>query len=97
MPPYTFSCVDFKVEVRHIGTKREPHIRWAIGVLDYWVEGAEQGFIDRFCKKSFSAFLLSFNENASPDARWKKEMTQEVIKIQPTEHVRDQLTMLYLQ
>ncbi|KAG2068999.1 HET-domain-containing protein [Suillus decipiens] len=94
----TFKSVELRndVVVRHIGTKREPHTTWAIAILDYWVSSnfMNLGFIDN--TRNFTAFLLSMDEHASPDARWKKEMTEEVIKIQLVDHYRNPLDQLYL-
>ncbi|KAG2115485.1 hypothetical protein DEU56DRAFT_840989 [Suillus clintonianus] len=92
----TFGRAEFEVvAVRHIGAKREPRCTiWAIGILDYWVDVSGMGFIDR--SREFTAFLLSMDRNPSPDPRWKKEMTKEVIKIQPDGHVGHPLSQLYL-
>ncbi|KAG1859362.1 hypothetical protein DFJ58DRAFT_744713 [Suillus subalutaceus] len=95
----TFRHAEFNhdVVVRHIGTKREPHTTWAIAILDYWVNGSGKGFIDRARGDPFTAFLLSMDKlHAAPDVRWKKEMTEEVIKIRPTDHYADTLVQLYL-
>ncbi|KAG2152813.1 hypothetical protein DEU56DRAFT_977202 [Suillus clintonianus] len=90
----------FRVKVRHIGPKRERRdTAWAIGVLDYRVDG-EDGSIDRSGKIPFTGFLLSSDAHASPHlaatARWKKEMTKEVIKICCPDHVPEHPTLLYL-
>jgi hypothetical protein len=90
---------DDNVVVRHIGAEREPHTIWALAILDYWVNDSWKGFIEnsKAEKGSFTAFLLSKDEShAAPDVRWKKEMTEEVIKIQPNEHYTNTLVQLYL-
>jgi hypothetical protein len=95
-------CISFKedrfrVKVRHIGPK--PCKRnWAIGVLDYAVDGKD-GYIDRF--REYSAFLLSSNKDSSIDlpatAKWKKETTKEVVRIhKSSDHVQKPLSLLYL-
>ncbi|KAG2130196.1 heterokaryon incompatibility protein-domain-containing protein [Suillus bovinus] len=95
----TFRHTEFNhdVVVRHIGPKREPHSTiWAIAVLDYWADSSGKGFMDGR-KDPFTAFLLSKDTlHASPDARWRKEMTEEVIKIQQARHCVDKLVQLYL-
>ncbi|KAG1728198.1 hypothetical protein EDB19DRAFT_166303, partial [Suillus lakei] len=88
----------FKVKVTHIGP--EPHNKsWAIGVLDYCVDG-EEGNIDRSRGTPFTGFLLSSNADASPHlkatSKWKKEMTKEVVTIDSPDHVQERLTLLYL-
>ncbi|KAG1743624.1 uncharacterized protein EDB91DRAFT_218341 [Suillus paluster] len=95
----SFKHAEFRVQVRHIGAKREPRTTvWAVGVLDYWVDVSGNGFIDGIRKEPFTAFLLSKDGHASPlDARWKKEMTENVIKIQPGRgHVGHPLIQLYI-
>jgi hypothetical protein len=88
--------IDHDVVVRHIGAKREPHTTWAIAILDYWINGSGTGFIDSRTKP-FTAFLLSMDGlHASPDARWKKEMTEKVIEIRPARHYVNTLVQLYL-
>jgi hypothetical protein len=87
----------FRVKARHIGPK--PHdTKWAIGVLDYSVDG-KQGFIDRF-RGPFTAFLLSSNKHGSihlpATAKWKKEMTKEVVRIHSPDRVQKSPTLLYL-
>lgn len=88
----------FRVKARHIGPK--PHdTTWAIGVLDYSVDG-EKGSIDRLRGTPFTAFLLSSSTHASihlpATAKWKKEMTKEVVRIHSPDIVEEPLTLLYL-
>jgi hypothetical protein len=82
--------------VKHIGAKRKDGTRWAIGILDHWVhpKGAK-GFVDRYRQEPFTGFLLSYDKHA-PDARWKKEMTEEIIKIRSSSYEERELTQLYL-
>jgi hypothetical protein len=94
-------CISFKhknsgVKVRHIGPKPRER-NWAIGVLDCAVDGKD-GCIDRF--REYFAFLLSSNKDSSIDlpatAKWKKEMTKEVVRFNSPDHVYGPLTLLYL-
>ncbi|KAG1851879.1 hypothetical protein DFJ58DRAFT_746221 [Suillus subalutaceus] len=104
----SFKHDHFKVKVRHIGPK--PHDRrWAIGVLDYSIDG-EGGYIDRSptresqfnVESPHTTFLLSCsNEHASTripaTTKWKKEMTKEVVRIHSLrDHVGEGPTLLYL-
>ncbi|KAG1728855.1 heterokaryon incompatibility protein-domain-containing protein [Suillus paluster] len=95
----TFRHDHFKVDVTYLGPKHKLHdANWAIGVLDYCVVSDEEGFIDR--SSPFTGFLLSSNANASPHlaatAKWKKEMTKEVIIFRSPDHVEGRPTLLYL-
>lgn len=94
----TFRHPEFNhdVVVRHIGAKREAHTTWAIAVLDYWANGSGTGFIDRVRREPFTAFLLSMDKSHAPDTRWRKEMTEEVIRIRPANHYENPLVELYL-
>jgi hypothetical protein len=83
-------------KVKHIGAKLKDGTNWAIGILDYWV-GDASGFMERHKQNSFTAFLLSYDEDAPDrDRKWKKEMTEEIIKIHSPDFVDRKLTQLYL-
>jgi hypothetical protein len=83
-----------ELEVKHIGEKRRYDTKWAIGILDYWVTKDGRGFVDSR-REPFTAFLLSY-DSKSPDARWKKEMTEDIIKIQVLDYELDYLSRLFL-
>ncbi|KAG2076429.1 hypothetical protein BDR04DRAFT_1089535 [Suillus decipiens] len=96
----SFKHEHFEVKARHIGPKPSLHdTNWAVGVLDYSVDG-EGGSIDRLRKIPYTAFLLSSNKHI-PDhlpatAKWRKEMTKEVVRFCPRDHVGGSVTLLYL-
>jgi hypothetical protein len=87
------------VELTCMHSKYEPRMEWAFGIIDFWQQyrGEDRAFLDP-CRKSrpYTAFLLSYHPNASPDARWRKEMTEDVVHIWPRRHMTDSLTLLYL-
>jgi hypothetical protein len=91
----TFSHPNFRVPlVKHLGAECKDSTQWAIGILDYWVGKYGGGFVDSR-QKPFTAFLLSYDEDA-PGGRWKKEMTEKVIEIQSPDHITQPLTQLFL-
>lgn len=87
------------VELTCIHSKHEPDAEWAFGIIDFWQRYDEhgKGLIDT-CRKSrpYTAFLLSYHTRASPDARWRKEMTEEIVHVWPQRHLDSELTLLYL-
>ncbi|KIK43508.1 hypothetical protein CY34DRAFT_803762 [Suillus luteus UH-Slu-Lm8-n1] len=89
------------VELTCMHSKYEPRVEWAFGIIDFWQQyrdgGGALAFIDP-CRRSrpYTAFLLSYHPNESPDARWRKEMTEDVVYIWPQRHIYDSLTVLYL-
>ncbi|OJA15207.1 hypothetical protein AZE42_10551 [Rhizopogon vesiculosus] len=97
----TFSQGGLKdVELTCIRSKHEPQAKWAFGIIDFWQRydaGDGKGVLDT-CKKSspYTAFLLSYHEHASPDVRWRKEMTEDIVHVWPKDHLARPLTLLYL-
>ncbi|KAG2361382.1 hypothetical protein BDR07DRAFT_1409880 [Suillus spraguei] len=99
-----FKHEHFEARARHIGPESGLcDMNWAVGVLDYSVDG-EGGSIDRLQFRnppgSYTAFLLSSNKHIlahlPATAKWKKEMTKEVVRISPRDHVGGPVTLLYL-
>ncbi|KAG1743623.1 uncharacterized protein EDB91DRAFT_218203 [Suillus paluster] len=86
------------VELTSVHSKYEAHAEWAFGVVDFWQQyGGELGFLDPHSRsRPYTAFLLSYHPNASPDARWRKEMTEDIVHIWPQRYIEDSLTLLYL-
>lgn len=88
------------VEVICLHSKHEPNAEWAFGIIDFWqqYDGRDsKGLLDTSRRsRPYTAFLLSYHQHASPDARWRKEMTEEIVHVWPQRHVDRPLTQLYL-
>jgi hypothetical protein len=95
----SFKHEKFRVKVRHIGPKPRERM-WAIGVLDYYIGSDGSGYIDRLREGLFTAFLLSSDthppSHLPATAKWKKEMTKEVVRFNSPDHVDGPLNLLYL-